>query len=89
MLIYNVISCFFNVGKIIPIIKKENESNSDMNNIRPITISDSLAKIFEINVLRRIEKTHQDTETEFGFKSNSSINQAVFVLDQTIKHYKK
>lgn len=89
MLKYNVIPYLFNIGKITPVIKNANESNSDINKIRPITISDSLSNIFEMYLLRRMEKTYQDSKTQFGFKSNSSTNHAVFVLDQTIKLYKE
>jgi hypothetical protein len=38
---------FFNVGKILPLVKNDKENCQDMNNIRPITVSDVLANIFE------------------------------------------
>ena len=37
----------FNVGKINPIIKKEKDCLSELKNVRPITISDVIANIFE------------------------------------------
>ena len=80
---------FFNVGKIMPIIKDDKESNSELNNIRPITVSDVLANIFEKYVCHHIELKHKDPDVQFGFKKNSSTNHAVYVLDETIKHSKK
>ncbi len=71
---------FFNIGRIIPIIKDEKSSASDINNTRPITISDSLANIFE-------KKTHKEHKLQFGFKKNSSCNHAVFVLKETANYY--
>jgi hypothetical protein len=65
---------------------KKKESNSDSNNIRPITISDSLGNVFEQFLLLRIQEKIVDPEQQFGFKSNSSTNHAIYVLDETVIH---
>jgi hypothetical protein len=78
---------FFNVGKIIPIIKDDCLATDDPNNIRPITISDTLANIFEKVALLEIEKTHKEHNLQFGFKKNSSCNHAVFVVKETVNYY--
>ncbi|RNA25856.1 RNA-directed DNA polymerase from mobile element jockey-like [Brachionus plicatilis] len=52
------IPTLFNVGKILPIIKDEEKSKTDVNNVRPITISDTLANIYEKIILNEIDKTH-------------------------------
>ena len=67
MLKYGKIPYFFNVGEIMPIIKNEKESKTDMSNNRLITISDPLANIFEKNVEQHIETRHKDPEVQFGF----------------------
>jgi hypothetical protein len=61
------------------------KKNNDINNVRPITISDSLANIFEMYIL---QNRSQVPETQSGFKHKSSTNHAIYVLDETIKHYK-
>ena len=58
----------FYFGKILPIIKDERDSKTEMINIRPITISDPLSNIFEIYVEQHIETRHKDPEVQFGFK---------------------
>jgi hypothetical protein len=73
---------FFNVGKIIPILKDSKASASDINNTRPITISDTLSNIFEKIALLEIERSQRDPNMQFGFKKNSSClcSYAIFVL---------
>jgi endonuclease/exonuclease/phosphatase family metal-dependent hydrolase len=78
---------FFNIGKIIPIIKDEKGETDDMNNIRPITISDTLSNIFEKIVISEIESRNLDKDLQFGFKRNSSTNHAIFVLKETVNFY--
>jgi hypothetical protein len=78
---------FFNVGKIMPILKDEKLEVDDLNNIRPITISDSLANIFEKVILLEIEKYQSEHKLQFGFKKNSSCNHAIFVLKETANFY--
>jgi hypothetical protein len=91
-LVKEIVKCgeipyFFNVGKILPLIKNNKESYQDLNNIRPITVSDVLANIFEKYVDDHIGKKHQESEVQFGFKKKSSTNHAVYVVDETIKYY--
>jgi hypothetical protein len=45
-----------NIGKLIPIIKNTKKSNDDITNIRPLTISDSMATIYEQYILKEILK---------------------------------
>ncbi|RNA11297.1 hypothetical protein BpHYR1_016164 [Brachionus plicatilis] len=55
-----IIPSFFNVGKISPIIKDPNKSKSDYNNVRPITVSDTLTNICEKIVLIELDITSLD-----------------------------
>ncbi|CAF1046547.1 unnamed protein product, partial [Brachionus calyciflorus] len=67
-----IIHNFFNIGKILPVIKDENKDNNDPKNIRPITVSDTLANIFEKLILLEINRTHKSIPNQFGFTNNSS-----------------
>jgi hypothetical protein len=84
---FGKLSHFFNVGKIIPILKDDTASASDINNTRPITISDTLSNIFEKIALLEIEKYQRDHNMQFGFKKNSSCNHVIFVLKETANFY--
>lgn len=47
---------FFNIGIIKPIIKDDQKSCNYLNNIRPITISDTISNIYEKVILAEREK---------------------------------
>ncbi|CAF0751774.1 unnamed protein product [Brachionus calyciflorus] len=47
MIKYNQKPYLLNVGKILPIHKKSDGQTDDVNNIRPITISDTITNLFE------------------------------------------
>jgi hypothetical protein len=40
-------------------------------------------------MLLKIEGTYTEPDQQFGFRSNSSTNHAIFALEETIKYYKK
>ncbi len=65
---FGKLSHFFNFDKIIPILKNDKASASDINNTRPITISDTLSNIFEKITLLEIEKYQRDHNMQFGLK---------------------
>lgn len=44
---YNQIPFLFNVGKILTILKNSDNPNDDINNVRPIKISDTITNVFE------------------------------------------
>ena len=89
MIRYTITPYLFNVGIIKPLVKDENKGGNDLNNLRPITISDTFANIYEKYMLLEIESKHTNNYKQFGFKKNSSCGHAVFVLNETIKLYKK
>ncbi|CAF1140494.1 unnamed protein product [Brachionus calyciflorus] len=80
---------FFNIGIIKPIVKDDQKSANDLNNIRPITIYDTISNIFEKIILNEISKTHEDPNKQFGFKKNSSCSHAVFTVKETINFYNR
>jgi hypothetical protein len=79
-----IVPYFFNVGIIKPIVKDTNGDANDVNNLRPITISDILANLYERIIMIEIEKDHKDHEKQFGFKAKSSCNHAVFTMREAI-----
>jgi hypothetical protein len=80
-------SCL-NMGLLFPIIKDENESHKSINNTRPITVSDTIAIIYEKYMLRVIEKAFTDHELQFGFRKNYSTSHALFTLKETVLMYR-
>jgi hypothetical protein len=77
----------FNDCKIKPILKDFGKSNKDINNIRPISISNSLAKFFERLMLNKNYKNLATNKNQFGFKRNSSCKLALFCIRETIIKY--
>ena len=69
------------------LIKDEKKSASDLNNIRPITISDTIANIYEKLIMPEAQKTHTEHKLQFGFKKNSSCDHAIYVLKETANFY--
>ena len=79
----------FNIGVITPILKDERGDTRSINNIRPITVSDVLANIFEKYILQIIEKNHQEPCQQFGFRALSSCQHSLFTFKETIRYYKE
>ena len=74
---------------MIPLIKDPGKSRSDLNNIRPISISGYLSNIYERFILSMIDQKYTQSEKQFGFDKNCSCSHAVFVLMETLKYIKK
>jgi len=72
----------FNVSIIKPIIKNDKKPYDDINNTRPVAISDCLQNLFEKILLNEISKGHSEHNQQFGFKKTSSCSHAVFVVSQ-------
>ena len=83
MIQHNITPHFFNLGQIKPILKDPKGSNMDKNNIRPLTISDTLANIYEKVIMIELEKKWPNLDKQFGFKPRSSCDHAIFVLRET------
>jgi hypothetical protein len=77
----------FNVSIIKPILKDQEKSTDDINNIRPISISNCFAQIFEKLILIKSPKLSITHKNQFGFKMKTSCNHAIFTLKETILHY--
>ena len=83
---YNCIPENFNVSIIKPIIKDQNK-RTDVNNIRPLSISNTLSQIFEKLILFSSPELHKIHKSQFGFKKKTSCNYALFVMKETILNY--
>ena len=75
-----------NISIIKPILKDPNKK-TDLNNIRLISISNTLSQILEKLILISSPKLHIKHKNQFGFKANTSCNHALFSLKETILHY--
>ncbi|CAF0805401.1 unnamed protein product [Brachionus calyciflorus] len=84
MLRYQVIPYLFNISVIKPLLKDSKKSNDDLNNLRPVAISDVFANIYESILLQELEKQYQDNNKQFGYKPKSSCSHAIFALKQTV-----
>ena len=87
---YNIIPKSFNIGLVKLLIKNPKKSNSDMNNMRPLTISDCSAIILEKYLLDEINKNLKNTKSnQFGFKAKSSCGHAVFTLKESVLYNRR
>jgi hypothetical protein len=80
-----------NIGVIKLLIKDKKKDNTDLNNTRPITVSDTLATIFEAIMMLYIKQGYIEANQQMGFKSNSSTLHAIFTLKEQLlfAHYNK
>ena len=78
-----------NIGKIKPVVKDQKKDWNDINNLRPITISDCIAIILEKIILFEIEKDRPNNEKQFGFKKDSSCQHAIWTLREIIAYNKR
>jgi hypothetical protein len=84
---YGVIPKGLNITHIRPIIKDKSLSSNDLNNLRPISISNVLAQIFERLLGYRLNEIKETLQKQFGYKSRTSCTHALFIFKETIiKH---
>ncbi len=79
------IPTLFNISILKPLIKDETKGNNNINNLRPLSISDIYTNVFEKLILYEVKKDHVDHPKQFGFKANSSCNHANFILSELIR----
>ena len=83
---FGIIPEGFNVIHIVPIIKYKKKSIDDLTNMQPISISNTLAQIFErfMSKMLIITKTHSN---QFGYKNKTYCAHALFAFKETIIRY--
>jgi hypothetical protein len=74
----------FNFTHIIPIKKDKNNSINDINNLRPISISNALAQIFERLLMTKINSINNTHINQFGYKNKTSCTHILFAFKETI-----
>jgi hypothetical protein len=84
----NVIATNMNIGVTTLLVKDKNKGNKDLNNTRPITVSDVISNIFESYIQTKIKEKYNEADQQLGFKGNSSTIHAIFALKETIYHAK-
>lgn len=67
MINYKVQPEVFNLSCIKPIIKDDKKPTDDINNIRPLAVSDCIANLFELVLLNGFQANHIDSPKQFGF----------------------
>ncbi|RNA33339.1 RNA-directed DNA polymerase from mobile element jockey-like [Brachionus plicatilis] len=67
----------FNIGMVKLLVKDQTKDPNDINNLRPLTISESWAIIFEKIILEEINRTLSLKSNQFGFRPKSLCGHAV------------
>lgn len=70
---------------MIPLVKDNTKSSSDIGNIRPISVSECLAGIFEKSLLKLIDEKWPSNPKQFGFVKNASCSHPVVILTELAK----
>ena len=89
MINFSYIPPLLSIGIIFPIVKDKRKPNTDLDNTRPITLSDTLAIIMEKYMLSSLDHEHAESGQQFGFKSESSTNHAIYALREVMLKYKQ
>ena len=87
ILLHGVSSSKINRSYITSLIKDKRKPSYDSNNYRGISLSTSIAKLFEVIILNKIKKFIISDECQFGFKEKHSTGLSASILSQTIKYY--
>ncbi|CAF0747706.1 unnamed protein product [Brachionus calyciflorus] len=86
---YNINLKEFNIGLVKLLVKDKSKDPSDINNLRPLTISDTITIIFEKVILSEIRNSYNSSKNQYGFRSKSSCGHAVFALKELILFNKR
>jgi len=79
----------FGCGIIVPILKDRLGDVSSLDNYRAITVSNTIAKVFELCLLRKFGDFVTRRRLQFGFKKGVGCSNAVFSLQQVTSNFTK
>ena len=82
---HSYIPCQLLKGIICPIIKDNKKSNNISTNYRPITISSSILKLFELHILTILKEKLYLNPLQFGFVNGMSTTDACMTLKEVVK----
>ena len=77
----------FDRGLTVPVPKDKLGDLTSAQNYRPITLSPTIAKLFEHCIVSKFANSISSHELQFGFKNKSSCAQAIFVLQQVCEYF--
>ena len=77
----------FNFVYILSIIKNHNLPNNLVNNLRPISISNTFAQMFERLLILKMPEILNTHPNQFGFKKKTSCSHALFAFKETVIKY--
>ena len=89
MIQHSFVPTEFLKGTVSPIVKDAQGDISDAANYRGITLSSLPSKLFEFALQMKIEHLLGTDSMQFGFKSKTSTNHALFTLQSTIDYFTK
>ncbi|CAF1120528.1 unnamed protein product, partial [Brachionus calyciflorus] len=78
-----------NIGIVKLLVKDTSKNTSDINNMRPLTISDVWSIILEKILLREIIDSYETRSNQFGFRAGSSCGHSVFTLKELVLFNKR
>jgi hypothetical protein len=76
-----IVPRLFQLGIIVPILKKPSLNANECANYRPITLCSTLAKLAEL----LIPLNHTPSPTQFGFREGRSTDQAVALIPDAVR----
>ena len=74
---------------IIPVVKSQVKSKSDINNYRPIAIASTLLKLLEVITFERIRCCLGVSDNQFGYQKTLSTESCKFALKSILYNYVK
>jgi hypothetical protein len=77
------------MGLLITITKNATESNKDLNNTRPITVSEVISNLFENLIKNEFHKKVNYHPCQYGFRKSSSCSHALFTFNKMVENAKK
>ena len=77
------------IGKIVPIVQDTIKNCNDINNIRPVKISNVYSNIIEKYILEGITNQIKMNEKQFGFLKNASTQHGLFIMKEIFNFFKK
>jgi hypothetical protein len=69
---------------IKPILKDYKQPHDELSNVRPISISNTLSRIFERILQSKMHALKQSSIYQFGYKNGSSCTHALFTVKECI-----
>ena len=87
ILIHSFVPDSFGIGISIPLLKDKTGNVNDVDNYRAITLSPVISKLFEAVLITVCGSALNSDPLQFGFKSNSGCNDAIFSLASVVKYF--